>query len=294
MTTDRLESVLPHGLERVDDLSIRTSQLYKQGLPRGDPPGWRDLNELYSVKTGQLTVITGYPGSGKSEFLDAMLVNLADKHDWHFAFYSPEGHPTETHVARLLEKRIDKPFFEGPTPRMTLAEMEDGQDWVHEKFAWMNPEYKSYQELLATAETFRRPGAKKFGVVLDPWNTLEHKRPRELSETEYIGKALTDIINWIRRRDIHLFLVVHPAKMGRDPKTGVRPIPTPYDLAGSANFYNKADSIICIHRDQVTGSSAVRVFLQKVRFKYIGHVGEATLFYDRVTGNYRSDPIGDF
>jgi twinkle protein len=56
---------------------------------------------------GQFTVVTGWPGSGKSEWLDALLVNLT-KSGWKFAIFSPENQPTELHIAKLLEKIAGK------------------------------------------------------------------------------------------------------------------------------------------------------------------------------------------
>ena len=51
------------------------------------------------VVPGELTIITGVPNSGKSEWIDAMLVNLAWQHGWCFAMCSMEKkvrHPAST------------------------------------------------------------------------------------------------------------------------------------------------------------------------------------------------------
>ena len=41
---------------------------------------------------GELTIVSGVPNSGKSEWLDALAVNLAEMHDWRIAFASMEKH----------------------------------------------------------------------------------------------------------------------------------------------------------------------------------------------------------
>jgi twinkle protein len=102
----------------------------------------------------------------------------------------------------------------------------------------------------------------------------------------YISKALTDATNWVRETDSHLWIVCHPAKLQRDAATGKRPVPSPYDVHGSAHWYNKSDNVITVHRDQVEQSQEVEIYVQKIRFKHIGRVGLATLRYDRVTGRY--------
>jgi hypothetical protein len=78
-------------------------------------PDGRAVDEFYTVAPGQWTVITGVPGSGKSEWLDALLVNLAESEQWEFALYSPENFPTVTHLIKLVEKHERMPFGEGPT-----------------------------------------------------------------------------------------------------------------------------------------------------------------------------------
>lgn len=253
------------------------------GLPKGASTGWAGVDELYTVGMGQWTVITGTPGSGKSEWLDAMLVNLAESGSWRFAVYSPENYPTETHLAKLCEKRARKPFGNGPTERMSEAEYGKAASWVMDRFIWLTPALKTPDELIATALEFD-VGNQKLGIVLDPWNTLDHQRGG-MSETDYVSYILTEVTKLCRSANAHVWLVVHPAKMLRN-KDGTRPVPTPYDISGSAHWYNKADNIITVHRDQVQQGQEVEIHVQKVRFKHIGHPGLATLRYDKVTGRY--------
>jgi twinkle protein len=258
--------------------------LYRSGgLPRGSLTGWKQLDELYTVGLGQWTVVTGTPGSGKSEWLDALLVNLAERERWLFAVYSPENYPTETHLAKLCEKRARRPFNPGPNTRMTEQQYADSALWIMERFMWLSPDLKSPEELIATALSYDIEG-RKLGIVLDPWNTLEHQRGG-MSETDYVSFILTEVTKMARKANAHVWLVVHPAKIPRN-KDGTRPVPTPYDISGSAHWYNKADNIVTIHRDQVEQGQDVEIHVQKVRFKHCGHPGLAVLNYDKVTGRY--------
>lgn len=265
----------------------RVNGLYQSGgLPRGDRTGWPCVDDLYTVLPGQWTVVTGIPQAGKSEWLDAMLMNLAETDEWEFALYSPENHPVETHVVKLCEKRVRKPFNPGPTERMTDAESRAAQFWVYERFFWLNPQRPDPEYLLDLAAS--RAGKKKLGIVLDPWNTLDHQRGG-LSETDYISVVLTQVTRIARTTNAHIWLVVHPAKIQKD-RNGERPVPTPYDISGSAHWYNKADNIITVHRRQAEKTQEVEIHVQKVRFKHVGHIGMATLLYDKVTGVYFERP----
>jgi len=277
------------GLVSTGDIIKRALALYSSGgLPRGSSTGWEGLDRHYTVSPGQWTVVTGMPGCGKSEWLDALMVNLAEAEDWDFCLYSPENYPQETHLVKLVEKRLRKPFGAGPTERMTRQEFIDAAMWVADHFFWVDPTFKTPDELIATGLGYRQKG-KQFGIVLDPWNTLDHSRG-QMNETDYVSFILTQVTQLCRASSAHVWLVVHPAKIPRN-KDGTRPVPTPYDISGSAHWYNKADNIVTVHRDQADDrSQRVEIHVQKVRFKHVGRVGMVELCYDRVTGTYFEAP----
>jgi twinkle protein len=250
MTAD----VIRHPMIDARALFAAGKKLYRDGgLPRGALTGWRCVDELYSVAPGQWTVVTGIPQSGKSEWLDALLVNLAEQDDWQFAVYSPENWPAVTHLAKLVEKVTRKPFGPGPTPRMSEAEYSDAAMWVLEHFAWLDPDLKSPQELITTGLAYRKP-SKRFGLVLDPWNTLDHER-QGLSDTDYISTVLTDVQRMVRKSEAHCWLVVHPQKIYKDRATGQRPVPSPYDISGSA--HSRAEGPVQAHRPYRPGDAAL-------------------------------------
>jgi len=47
---------------------------------------------------------------------------------------------------------------------------------------------------------------------------------------------------------------------------------------------NKADCGVVIHRGEQSGTTDV--YVRKVRFKWVGQQGKATIGYDKVTGTY--------
>lgn len=53
-------------------LSSRIMERYYHAPARGLSTGWDAVDELYTVEPGQLTIVTGVPSSGKSEWLDAL------------------------------------------------------------------------------------------------------------------------------------------------------------------------------------------------------------------------------
>lgn len=289
---DCLKAARPYpvkGVFEVSDLSPQIDRLYEEGMKRGRLPGWPCLNDLYSVREGEWTLVTGIPGHGKSEVIDAVMVNLAFDYGWTFAIFSPENQPLERHFAKLAEKFIGKPFNKGARDRMTRQEKEDAKRWISDRFVFILPEEDelTVDAVLKLARTtVLRKGVK--GIVIDPWNELDHQR-KTGSETEYISQSLTKIRRFARECKVHVWLVAHPAKLMKDKATGKYPVPTPYDVSGSAHWRNKADNCLCVFREFTEGNKLVDVHVQKIRFKEIGKVGVATLEYDYMTGRY-SDP----
>jgi len=120
--------------------------------------------------------------------------------------------------------------------------------------------------------------------LIDPWNELESTRPEKTSETDFIGLCLKRSRMFARKHDVWFGIVAHPTKMRKDPKTGDYPIPTLYDISGSAHWYNKADNGLIIHRDFVNHTT--RIIIQKIKFKYYGRPGEVEMKYDVESGRY--------
>jgi twinkle protein len=248
-----LDNAQPYPLEgvfAVEDLSDRIEHLYAHGWERGVETGWEEVDHFYTVRPGEFTVVTGIPNSGKSNWVDALTVNLAAIHGWRFAIFSPENQPLEDHMARMIEKYARCPFDDGPTERMDRDTLRMSKAWVNEHFSWILPGEDTdwtIENVLdrARALVFRK-GIR--GLVIDPWNEIEHYRVNGMTETEYVSHALKRMRQFARRHGIHLWVVAHPAKLYRE-KDGSYPVPTLYDISGSAHWRNKADNGICVWRD---------------------------------------------
>ena len=155
-----------------DDLDERVQKLYRDGLPPGDLTGWPSLNQYYTVAPKQFTLVTGIPGMGKSEWLDALMVNLAINHGWRFAVYSPENHPVELHVSKLVEKFVGAPSARG-RPGAWMHGRTEATFWVLERFIFLDPCYRDYQSLLEAAVLFRviRSGSAWCSIHGTRWST---------------------------------------------------------------------------------------------------------------------------
>ncbi len=281
---DLVESASPTplvGVYSADDYAEDVNFLYERGLMEGKSTGFEGLDDVYTVLQGQLTVVTGLPGSGKSEFIDAVLVNLAEQHDWKFAIASFEN-PPPLHIIKLSEKRARKPFFKGNTQRMSQTEMKEAKGWVNDHFAFLDSkdgEAATIDSIIdRTKQAVMRLGCR--GLVIDPYNYIAQGSTEH--EHQAISEMLTRMVQFARSCDLHIWFIAHPAKM-RANDQGKMPIPNGNHISGSAAWFAKADCGITVHRL----GEHIEVHSWKCRFKWIGSVGSSKLTYDPVTGRYK-------
>jgi twinkle protein len=282
------------GSVHFSDLRDELYKSYHYKPTRGYLTGWPTLDKYYTVRLGEMTVVTGIPGSGKSEFLASLLVNLVRIHGFSFSIFSAENYDdTPAPLAeQLIRKWVGKPYKEGYAGRMTWEDVENATAIFDEHFAFINPEEPTLDSLLETAKVhLTRLGIK--GLVLDPWNEISHDR-KGLTETDYIGEALRRIRKFARMHDIHVWVVAHPTKMQRytleDGNTAFE-VPTPYSVSGSANWYNKPDCCLTIYRFKHDLTLPVQCHIQKIRKQPdVGTEGMVEFSYDWRTSSYTDIP----
>lgn len=298
-----------------DDNTAEIPKLYKRGAVaweqaldywRGNPPktlstGWPEMDKHYRLSPGQLTILGGIANHGKSTFLDALMVNMNSDHAWRWAIYSPENHPIGVHAWRLIEKYIGKPLLKGPSPNVDETEMDAAGDWMEETFVFLEPPTISVDGLIAAVREAHTDWPVN-GLVLDPWNELAELRDSWMTETEFISQSLSKFRRLARELQIHIFIAVHPRKLEKD-KEGKYPVPTPWDLAGSAHWRNKADNILTYWRDLAADDNTAEIHVQKIRFYWNGKAtpdpvmlqyeplaGTFTAFQDGSKGNWHVAP----
>lgn len=273
------------GIHTAKELTGLVKQLHEGGITKGEPTGWTALDYFYSVRPGEMTIVTGIPNHGKSYFLDCMTLNIAKNSGWRFAIFSPENQPLERHAAGYVEK-----FNRCDFNKLGQDYIDATMHWLDDHYFWILPDLDddwTLDSLLEKAKVLvYRHGIN--GLILDPYNEIEHRRPVGMSETDYISVFLTKVRNFARVNNLHIWVVAHPTKMQKNEKTGLHEIPNPYSISGSANWRNKADNCLTVYRDfSSQNENQVTICVQKIRFKEVGKVGNADLIFDEEECNYR-------
>lgn len=253
------------GVLTVDNLSDGIDTIFTEGYPKTHRIG-NELDFHITWRTSEWTVITGSPGSGKSEVVDQISLLLNIKHQWKFAVFSPENKPYALHFWKLAQKLYGKMKQD-----FTVEEKNEAKEYLKSNFFWIDMEDPTIDTLLSKArELVRRKGIRAF--IFDPWNQIEHSQPKGQTETQYISECLSKITKFVLLNDVHLFLVAHPGKSRQmQGKLSL------YDIAGSAHFFNKTYNGLTVMRDFENDRTLINV--EKVKFWFVGKAGKSVEWF---------------
>jgi twinkle protein len=268
---DDFKSIAEHGLEK--------------GITLNNP-AFADFNELFSFQTSQLTMVTGIPSHGKTNWLEFYLMTLMlENPDIRGAWYSPENYPMHLHQSLLFEKMVGKPI-----KHTTPTEHEQWRKWSDEHVYLTHPESQQptwdwvFEKM---RETIARYGVKFF--VIDAFNKV-YLDLNGKTETQAINDLLSKLTLFKQQHDVHIFLVAHPVKMNKNPD-GDFEIPTLYNINGSSHFYNQTDNGFSVYRIfpdvENNKPDMTQVHVQKVKFKHLGMIGKSDFQYNTNNGRYR-------
>ena len=275
------------GVQFLNESAQSIIDIYRNGFPQGvETHEWPKFDQLIKWFPGHLTVVTGIPSHGKSNFIDNLIVFLARHHGWRSAVFSPENPMPEMWIIRLLEIATGETFF--GQARIEETKIQGTIDALSQYFYMITPsEDYSVESILAIAKSLiRRQGINV--LVIDPWNNLEVKTKAGENETTTAAKILVKLRSFARLTGVHIILIAHPRKMMKS-LDGNYEIPTAYDISGSAHFYNVADNIMSIYRefmDSHSDYSVTHAHIQKVKTKYSGQIGSSKFQFDKLTQRF--------
>lgn len=281
---DLNEVLKDYGPEKVVDC-ISTAKAYpvqglykpsdfpERGEVRSYSVGVQPISDMLHIVPGTLTVLTGYSNMGKSTLMNAIIAHTLEA-NFPVCVASFETdvkpilldglrmamlHCDQNALRRADTRKVDQIIEE----RLTIISQTVDED--------MEMDLDKFLELCRVAVV--RHGVKM--IVLDPWNEIEHKRRRDETETDYIGRAIRAIKRFAKQNDVAFWLVAHPTK----PMQGVNKIPGLYDISGSANFANKADYGLTYHRPKPQENRAT-IRVTKVRMGLPGRKDEVDVTFD--------------
>jgi twinkle protein len=270
----RIEGARPVPLENVKtfkDIEDEITDFVRNGFKRGYQIGLPNFDDIFSTYTGQFITVTGIPSSGKSDFVDQMVVGYNNKYQWKTAFASPENAPTYLHAHKLMRK-----IWQDMPKREDIHTDKWNQiaDHCNDNFFHIDMERYTLESVLRKgAELVKRKGIKC--LVIDPFNKIRDVDCKTEDVNRYTMEYLTKIEMFAKKYDVLVFIVAHPTKMYKD-KDGKIEEPTMYNIKGGGEWYDASYHGILVHRDYE--AKTVKAKVLKVKFQNLGENGAEAHF----------------
>ena len=253
------------------DIEHEVTDFVQNGFRKGYQIGIKNFDEIFSTYTGQFITVTGIPSSGKSDFVDQMVVGYNNNYGWKTAFASPENAPTYLHAHKLMRKVWQD------MPRKSdigSAKWKQVAEHVNDNFFFIDMERYTLETVLRKgAELVKRKGIKC--LVIDPFNKIRDVDCKSEDVNRYTMEYLTKIEIFAKKFDVLVFIVAHPTKMY---KTGDGKIeePTMYNIKGGGEWYDASYHGLLVHRDYE--AKTVKAKVLKVKFQNLGENGAEAHF----------------
>jgi len=271
---ERITTARPVPLENVTtfkDIEDEITDFVRNGFKKGFQVGLDNFDNIFSTYTGQFITVTGIPSSGKSDFVDQMVVGYNNNYGWKTAFASPENAPTYLHAHKLMRKT-----WQG----MPSSKDIHGEKWnqiadhINDNYFFIDMERYTLESVLRKgAELVKRKGIKC--LVIDPFNKIRDVDCKTEDVNRYTMEYLTKIEMFAKKYDVLVFIVAHPTKMYKD-KDGKIEEPTMYNIKGGGEWYDASYHGILVHRDYE--NKTVKAKILKVKFQNLGENGAEAHF----------------
>ena len=272
--SERISGARPVPLENVTtfrDIEDEVTDFVKNGFKPGFQVGLKNFDDIFSTYTGQFITVTGIPSSGKSDFVDQMVVGYNNNYGWKTAFASPENQPTYLHAHKLMRKH-----WQGMPTAADINSEKWNQvaDHCNTNYFHIDMERYTLESVLRKgAELVKRKGIKC--LVIDPFNKVRDVDCKTEDVNRYTMEYLSKIEIFAKKYDVLVFIVAHPTKMYKT-QDGKIEEPTMYNIKGGGEWYDASYHGILVHRDYE--QKTVKAKVLKVKFQNLGENGAEAHF----------------
>lgn len=232
-------------------------QLYDLMFPKdGEAPGYRlpncDFGDHFKIRPGEVTVVSGFGGHGKSEFLNDLIVSMCEEYGEKAVIGSFETPPARTllSMARQISGRRRIVFVD-----------DAGNETVDEKgfddaCQMLNNDVLFY-DFVGTAESKKALeayglAARMYGVkffVIDSLMCMDIEEDDSQGQKEFMNLLREFVLKY----GVHMFVVAHSRKP-TEKKREETYIPWKHDILGSVHISNLAWNVLIPWRNISKGA----------------------------------------
>jgi len=299
MEKDVMQSLLSNakevriaGVYQVKDVKEKMLHQFHHGMKKGSTTYFPNLDKHWKWRLGEVNLVSGYAGEGKTTFELQKHLIKAVKEGWKVAVFSPENFPPEEFFDDLIHTLVGKPTDKDNVKCMSEAEYEWAMDIINDLFFMVYPENDNFT-ITTILDSFkalvRRHGIR--ACIIDPYNTVEHKKEKFEREDEYIVRFITILKRFAIEQDVAMTLIAHQrTPESIDKKTKNWPQPTIYRTSGGGSFMNKIDNGIWNWRPKVLTDPTDTLFIwcaEKIKkHKLTGDPGQMPFYFDKIQNRF--------
>jgi twinkle protein len=285
------ESIPVDGIYYLEDIFPSMLENFKKGVQLAPTTRFAEMDNYFRWKKGDINLFVGYGNHGKTFFALQMMLTKSIWDGWKWAIFSPENYPANDFYDDLVEMYAGKWL-----DKMSEQEYTDACHFISEHIFYVYPD--DGHDISSINEKFRHLVLKKGvdGVMIDPFNQLDHNYSKFQREDMYLSDILKDIKRFALLNKVCYNIISHPKNPDQKNQDRSLPVVDMYDIAGGAMWGNKVDQIISYYRPNFhvnKNDPNVQVYIQKLKRKRTGgKLGDFPLVL--VWGNKRyADPTSN-
>lgn len=270
------------GVYRLGDFpELESRRIYRTGISK-------TLDDALGLWLGELMIVTGVPGHGKSSWMLQVCAALTLRYGWNIGVAS-----FEIPVVPELRDKLRGLYIRHTQAAWSPDDVRRADKLIQDHWSFITSLPKDDDEMTLewlldrAQDCVIRDGIKL--MLIDPWNEVEHCRRRDETEAQYLNRAIRAWKRFALNHEVIVVIVAHPTKdfaRGGDARAL-----TLYDIDGGAAWVNKPDHGVVVDvPDPDTEMTVIHV--KKVRFRGTGKRGaEVKLRYLPHCEGYEDHPL---
>ena len=209
------------------------------------PTGYTYLDKaIRGLILGEVTILSGLNGSGKSSWLNSVMLNVIDR-GFKVACFS--GELTDYNVVKwMAQSAAGKNFVYKMEGSEYSYDIHDGAyaqicDWLSDKFFLFNNNYgNNFSQVLADLDEVVARGAQL--IIIDNLMSLQISNLGG-DKNEKQKQFILEVVEYAKKKNVHIVVVCHPRK-----ESGSQTLLRKESIAGSSDLSNAVQNVAIVHR----------------------------------------------
>lgn len=283
---DNAKDVPIEGVRCLSQVSDKMDETYHNGYRKGVRVGMSEIDDCFSFYKGWWNLFHGIPNSGKSAFINFLMMCMSAKHGWKWAVFSPEHYPAEDFYTDMVEVLTGRTTDKDGYNRLPFEYFQIAKEFIDKHFFFVYPQgdgiTNSTDNVIDKIKELKL--AKDIdGYLIDPYNQLIRTDNDNISV--YLERSLSQVDHLNKTHNLCGNIVAHPRTVQKAQDEEDYRKSTTYEVAGGAMWYNKSYISTCVHRPKNQSDKTdtlVEIDVQKVKsHKRAGTPATVLLNYDR-------------